>query len=176
MLDTTIFLRLILGNPLQSIDDYVDTLEERIEQIKLITGNDKIRLVGHSMGGIVISKYALDHEEEVEDLVTLSSPLEGTYMGRVGIGQCTNDMTYGSEYTKDISKRLVESNIRRYHLGSKADIVILPASSSTISDDGTCYKYYKNLGHLSFLLSDRVISDVIGHFKATDQAVASAAV
>ncbi len=160
-----------LGHPLQSIDAYVEKLEKKIASIKEITGSDKIRLVGHSMGGIVASKYALAHQEEIEDLVTLGSPLQGTHMGKIGIGQCTNEMTYGSEYTKTVSEELVESNIRRYHLGSKADIVILPAASSIINDDGSRSKYYKNLGHLSFLLSDRVIRDVIRHFKTVDQLV-----
>lgn len=49
-------------------------LEERLAQIYAENGNQKVSLVGYSLGGVYARELARKHPEMVRDVVTLSSP------------------------------------------------------------------------------------------------------
>jgi len=150
-----------LGHPFHSIEDYSEVLRKKIEKIQQITGRNDIKLVGHSMGGVVSAHYALHCAEsdgvQVKDLITLGSPLMGTKMGVIGVGKCAKEMCFGSAYIADLSDRLNKSTIPHFHQGSKGDIVIFPHRSSLNDTDDENTLTYNDLGHCSFMLSDRVV-------------------
>ncbi|ADI37698.1 putative membrane protein [Waddlia chondrophila 2032/99] len=150
-----------LGHPFHSIEAYSHAVRKKVEEIREKTGRSDIRLIGHSMGGVVSAHYALHHAEEdgveVKDLITLGSPLMGTRVGRIGVGKCAKQMCFGSDYISDLSNRLKESTIPHFHQGSKADIVILPHRSSFNDCRDKDTLVYSDLGHGSFLFSDRVV-------------------
>ncbi|MGH8457227.1 MAG: esterase/lipase family protein, partial [Stenotrophobium sp.] len=69
----------VLGN----IDDYAAQLHEAVAAMRQRTGADKVMLVGHSMGGLVIRRYLQKSgAEHVTRVVTLGSPHHGVYISR----------------------------------------------------------------------------------------------
>lgn len=160
-----------LGHPLHSIEDYSEVVQRKLKEIRTITGRDDVKLVGHSMGGVVSAHYALNHAEsdgiEVKDLITLGSPLMGTHLGHIGIGKCAKQMCYGSDFISDLSDRLHEKAIPHFHQGSQADMIIFPFTSSLNDDEDENTLIYKDMGHASFMLSDRVARANIQRFRQT---------
>lgn len=164
-----------LGHPLHSIEEYSEVVKRKVEEIQIITGRRDIKLVGHSMGGVVSAHYALNHADdsgvEVKDLITLGSPLKGTPMGYIGIGKCAKEMCYGSEFISDLSTKLHERAIPHFHQASKADIVVFPCKSAVNDKDEDHALIYRDIGHVSFMLSDRVIRANIQRFRQIEVTV-----
>ena len=155
-----------LGEPLASIETHAETVRKEVAHIIEITGRNKVRFVCHSMGGLVAAYYALylsDKEKvEVTDFITMGSPLKGTPWGAIGIGVSSREMTKDSPFIHKLSKKLAKSRVRSFHLGSEADLLVFPMDAAFIKSKGEQkIKGYMDLGHASFLFSDRVINEII---------------
>lgn len=150
-----------LGSPFHSIEDYSKVVQDKIKEIREITGRNDVKLIGHSMGGVVSAHYALNHAEadgiEVKDLISMGAPHKGTYVGHIGIGKCTKQMCFGSDFILDLSEKLQKSTIPHFYQGSKADSMIMPFTSSVNGEDDKQALIYKDMAHSEFLLSDRAI-------------------
>ena len=98
-----------LGNPFGSIDGHAEKVKGMVAEIQRITGRKDIMLVGHSMGGLVASKFALDlatEETRVTDIVTIGSPLKGTPLAKlIRFGKDIKEMGKGSAYVRDLSEK-----------------------------------------------------------------------
>lgn len=153
-----------LGSPFQSIEDYGKKIQQKIQQIKQETGADTIRLIGHSMGGIVVSYYAteLAPPGEVESVVTIGAPLQGTTVAYIGIGQSARQMRPGSPFIRALNQKILASeNIRWLHIGSDTDLIIRPASSATMSHAHSSCLIYKRMGHAAMLYSPDVAHKIL---------------
>lgn len=151
-----------LGNPFQSIDDYAEKVGRVVDEMFKQT-QQPVRLVGHSMGGIVSSIASFSREGTVSKVVTIGSPLEGTYLGRLGFGKCAQEMHFGSSFL-NIFKDHKAASVSYYHISSKADYVVFPRSSADFrSDPNPKVDRYQveDIGHISLLFSDRVIDSTI---------------
>ncbi len=56
----------------------IETYSRQVIQFMTALGIDRAMLVGHSMGGMVAMKTALDHPERVQQVVTVGAPFEGS--------------------------------------------------------------------------------------------------
>jgi pimeloyl-ACP methyl ester carboxylesterase len=73
---------LISNGENESILDYVEKVRNKIEKIKYETGTKKITLIGHSMGGLIVSHYfeffsSIDNTD-VEKVILIGSPVDGS--------------------------------------------------------------------------------------------------
>lgn len=83
---------------------YAQRLKKMIEIIKNITGQDKVVIVAHSMGGLVARKYmTLDGEcwNSVYKILTVGTPNEGVVVSPGIVGQL-EDLRAGSEFIKTL--------------------------------------------------------------------------
>lgn len=154
-----------LGNPFLSIEEYAIRVNKKILEIQKLTGRKDIHLVGHSMGGVVGSYFATqlagDANCEVKSVITLGSPLNGTRLK--SFGKAVEQMQYRSAFIKELRQKILHSGICFYHVGSEADYIILPSNSTVIKENK--HTLFKNLGHLSYLFSDRVIRHCLTYYK-----------
>lgn len=162
-----------LGNNFGSSDDHAEKVKAKVAEIQRITGRQDIMLIGHSKGGIVASKFALelaDEETIVTDIITIGSPLEGTYVAPIGIGKGCKEMRYQSDYMKDLGKKICEQNrIQFFHIGTAMDELVIPASSALLQANMKAQRLsISNLGHNGLLYSDRVIDSIIEYYKNKD--------
>lgn len=93
-----------------SIENYAIRLREQIDLVKYRTGRDKVDIVAHSMGGLVVRQYiSLFGEDSVNKLVILGTPNKGT-RGRVdflcpvtGASRECSEMSSDSVFMKRIN-------------------------------------------------------------------------
>jgi triacylglycerol lipase len=161
-----------LGSPSKSIEDYAQAVKEKAEQIAKDTGRSDLLLVGHSMGGLVSSYYAMNlaPPKSVKAIVTLGSPLEGTKMAAIGIGRCARQMHHKSDPKNDFIRKLgqdlVNSDIPCMHLSSKTDLIIRPTTSAQLlANKKAARREFSRLGHAAYLFSPGVVKTIIPYIR-----------
>lgn len=155
-----------LGHPFQSIEDYTRYVQEKIKSIKEMAGNEdlEINLVGHSMGGLVCAnyatKYAAEDKVRVAKLVTIASPLQGTYAAHIAslFCKCAAEMLPGSDFIKNINEKMATKEfqvIPCHHIGFCGDWIV-SNSKTFFSDRKKNDHEIAYLGHLSALYAPSV--------------------
>jgi len=155
-----------LGSPLHSIEEYSEVIRKKVLQITKEAGRSDLILIGHSMGGLVSSYYAtqIAPEGTVTHVITLGTPLDGTRLASIGIGECAHQMRYRCPFTDWLQGEIAHHpQIPFLHLGSRSDLIIWPQQSAIFCHENASIKTYPYLGHISFLYSSRVTQDIL-HF------------
>lgn len=151
-----------LGNPLNSIDTYAKRVDDLVNEIKALTGRNDIIVVGHSMGGLVARqwRYKYGTDTDVRDIVTIGTPLKGTYAAwlSLGISACGREMFPNSSLINEQQEWAAkDSKTNYYHIGSDVDIIILPNSSAQKGGsphNNTRVELVETAGHAGLLFSD----------------------
>lgn len=168
----------------ESIASLAALLKNKVQEIKEETQQNKVILIGHSMGGLVSSYYAeyLADPNEVAMVITLSSPFKGTRLVVFGSGKNIKEMSPNSSFLKELTQKIQNSSLSYYHIGSKMDNVIVPWQSSFPFDlqnnknlknnnsNNTTTLHNNNIssnhlilkdhGHLRVLISPKVINQI----------------
>lgn len=163
-----------LGNPLNSIESYAERVKELVEKVRLETKSEKVILVGHSMGGIVSTHYALSEEGlgKVERIVTLGSPLQGTKLAVLAwFCKCAREMSLHSPFLNKLNEK-IEANqtIPILSIGSKSDIVVLPWKSAFANGPRVTNIGVSDIGHMG-LIYDKKIYDLTTDFMSSEGVV-----
>lgn len=95
----------------ESIEEYAKRLKDIIDNIKLITGSDKVDVVAHSMGGLVARRYIQEYgPDNIDNLILIGTPNNGI-TDRVynvckifGNEKECDEMHQGSEFMKSLNK------------------------------------------------------------------------
>lgn len=158
-----------LGNPItfKSIEEYSRMVQAKVDEIVKETGCTKVVVIGHSMGGIAGAEAAtkLDEEHHIDQLITLGSPLHGTRLAYLGLGECAKEMRYSSDnpfienLVERIDQYVGQSKGKVHCFSSQADGIVQPVSSAYVK--GAENTVFSDHGHLSFLFSDRAIDGMI---------------
>jgi hypothetical protein len=103
----------IVSSTSESIDTYAERLNRIVQIVKTRTGKDKVILVSHSMGGLVIRDYlALFGDNDVDKAILVTAPNHGVddkvkdYCSVFGSAKTCSDM----DKNGDFIKRLNENN------------------------------------------------------------------
>jgi pimeloyl-ACP methyl ester carboxylesterase len=139
-------------------------LRNFVERVCAREDAQQVDIVAHSLGGVVARWYIahLGGDQRVGRLVTIASPHKGTVLGRLGIVPSAREVLDGSDFISGLGHPKSGSYTS---IWSRADAVIIPADSSSIVPDGEDV-IFEDLGHLSLLISPRVIDIVAERLKA----------
>jgi triacylglycerol esterase/lipase EstA (alpha/beta hydrolase family) len=142
-------------------------LADFIERVRQREHAQKVDIVAHSLGGVV-ARYYIDRlggAGKVGRLVTLGSPHKGTLLGRLGLGlvPSARELMHGSPLLDEL--RVARPGISYTSVWSRADAIIIPPESSSIAPLGED-RVFDDLGHLSMLLSPRVVDAVAERLEA----------
>jgi pimeloyl-ACP methyl ester carboxylesterase len=81
------------------INEVVPHLRAVIDRALQETGAQRVRIVAHSMGGLVaVAAYMTGDAPRVARIVAIASPFLGTHLARLGVGQNGRHMRIGSPY------------------------------------------------------------------------------
>jgi len=155
-----------LGSPFATIEHHAETVQKMVEEIAHITGQREIILIGHSMGGLVASYYASEMARSVTHVITLGSPLEGSFTGYLNLGKDAVEMRYRSPFIMRFREGLKKINhVKFLHIGSYCDELVIPASSAIIKDLPHHENVQFHVGHVAFLYSPHTFTLMLNHLK-----------
>lgn len=143
-----------------SIDDYVDPLARRIDAIRTSTGQPRVIVVAHSMGGLVARAYLARHgDAAVERVLTLGTPHGGTRHAGLGIGVNAWQMQCGSPWLAELAAGEDAARRRLFTcVASWTDNLVAPQASARL--EGARNLAVAGVAHLA-LLTDRDTRELV---------------
>lgn len=152
-----------LSPTFRSIRAYTQLVSQKAFSIAQETKRSDLVLIGHSMGGLVSAWYAAKVAEpgKVTDVITIGSPLAGTKLAALAIGQNGREMRCGSDLVRELKEEFLHNHTTRFfHIASKADQIIIPYSSALVGLNPHREYLIEDLGHMSLLFSSRVADKI----------------
>jgi triacylglycerol lipase len=119
----------------RDVRSVAEKLAERVEQLCAITGASGVRLVGHSLGGLIARYYVqrLGGDARVDLVVTVATPHRGTMAAwLLAPVPLVRQLRPDSELYAELAEPAPTCRSRFVTFSSGADAVILPASSGQL--------------------------------------------
>ena len=145
-----------------SIDAMVTSLAARIEEILRATGQEKIVVVAHSMGGLVTRAYmAQVGAKRIARFITLGAPHQGTRMAAMGLFECATQMQYQGAWLETLADMEAANppGIPTLSIYTLNDDLVYPPESGVLA-------WAENVpvsavGHVGLMFSEPVANRVI---------------
>jgi triacylglycerol lipase len=146
-----------------SVEQLADRLVADVERVLSQTGADKVHLVGHSLGGVVIAQAIASGRlnGRVDTVVTLAAPFGGSpWANLLPFGEIVQALREGSPLLRGLASAPAPDGVRWLAFTARLDMIVpglrsVPthAQAETIAVGG--------VGHLSMLLSRRVVGRIV---------------
>ncbi len=142
---------------LAPIDELAGQLESHVARLLAESGEPRLVLVCHSMGGLVARAWLARHGAgRVAKLVTIASPHHGTGLAVLGVGPNAEQMRRGSAFLAALAQREGEGGP-----GCPATSIYSPHDNLVAPQDTSRLAWARNialpgLGHVDILLSPRL--------------------
>lgn len=172
-------------NPLRhDVPAIAERLAERVALIRAITGADKVHIIGHSLGGIVLRWYAqeLDGEKCIATAITVASPHEGTVAALpslVGgpLSRTARELLPGSWVIRQLARGSRPSDVRWIAYYTNLDLLIQPARSARLRDSslGATNIFVRDHGHVSLMFSPVLARSIVQQLEAAEAGCAAVA-
>ena len=147
-----------------SIEAMMPTLESRIDAIIHETGQEKIIVVAHSMGGLLARAYmAQVGAARIAKLITLGTPHHGSQIAALGLFECAKQMRYRSPWI-EMLEDLEAANppaIPALSIYTLNDDLVYPPESSVLEWEGAENVPVSAVGHVALLYSEPIANRVI---------------
>jgi triacylglycerol esterase/lipase EstA (alpha/beta hydrolase family) len=142
-----------------SVPQLADQLIREVEALLARTGADKVDLVGHSLGGVVIGQAVGDARlsGRVNTVITLGSPFGGSpWADALPILEIVRALRTGSPVLRRLAFAPPPSGVRWLSFTAELDIIV-PGRRSVPSHVTVETISFDGVGHLGMLVSRRVI-------------------
>lgn len=142
---------------LAPIETFAGHLETVIRQVTQATGQQRVILVCHSMGGLAARACLRAFgTQRVAGLVTLGSPHHGTALAQLGVGRNASQMRLGAEFLGELERSEGGSGP-----GCEALSIYSVHDNLVSPQDSSCLGWARNaavhgVGHLAMLTDPRV--------------------
>jgi triacylglycerol esterase/lipase EstA (alpha/beta hydrolase family) len=151
-----------------SIDDYAPQVEQALAQLRAQTGEQRVALVGHSMGGLVIRAWMRVYgDTQVAVAVTLGSPHQGTQITPHAKLPNARQMVWASDWLQALQAS--ESPQRRALLRialTEQDAIVFPQTRQTLP--GVDTQVFSGIGHLQLCTDARVFAWLAAELNRTE--------
>jgi triacylglycerol lipase len=142
-----------------SVQQLAEQLVAEVERILAATGTDKLHLVGHSLGGVVIAQAIADSRltGRVDTVITLGSPFGGSpWAGVLPFVEIVRELRAGSPILSRLAAAPLPDGIRWLSLTAALDIIV-PGVRAVPSHAQAETITFEGVGHLGMLVSRQVI-------------------
>jgi triacylglycerol lipase len=142
-----------------TVEQLADKLVAHVEEMLSRSGADKVHLVGHSLGGVVIAQAISDPRltGRVETVITLGSPFGGSpWAGMLPVVDMVRALRAGSPLLTRLAATPLPDGVRWLSVTAALDIVV-PGPRSAPPHPRAEHVTVSGVGHLGMLLSRRVI-------------------
>ena len=148
-----------------SIDSFADQLAARVQQIRAVHGQQKLVLIGHSMGGLVCRSYIHRYGgDAVHKVITLGSPHYGTVLAYLLFGPNLTQMRPGSAWLNQLNAKSTSVPISTHY--SVHDNIVAPQANACLAGARTFV--LAGVGHLSMAFSRHLMASVVEDIRSSD--------
>lgn len=156
--------------PLRGVPELAAGLAARVRDVLELTGAERVHVVGHSTGGVLLRWYIqeLGGDEVVDTAITVASPHEGTLSAYGGMGTLARDLRPGSTVMRRLAVRARPTPVRWVAYYSNLDVVVQPAASAMLRHPvlEATNILVKDHGHVSMMLSGKVSRSIVDQLQA----------
>ena len=135
------------------------------------TGADKVHLVGHSLGGVVIAQAIASGRltGQVDTVVTLGAPFGGSpWANLLPVGTIARALREGSPLLRRLASAPLPEGVRWLAITATLDVIVPGVRSVPAHADVEIMKI-DGVGHLGMLLSPRVVGRIVAALAANHQ-------
>ena len=149
-----------------------DHLAHHVELIRLLSGAERVHLVGHHVTGCVIRYYVqlLGGDAFVDTAITVATPHAGTLAAHPGLGAAASQLHPDSRVMRHLEDSVRPMSVRWVNYFSERDVLIEPAASAVLRHllfDATNI-LVSDHPHLSLLLPPDVCRSVAHQLAAAE--------
>lgn len=150
-------------------------LGRHIERICEQTGHDRVRVVGHSLGGL-IARYHVQRQggdRRVDSLVTLGTPHQGSVLAHVAPTPLVRQLRPGSPVLRELTEPAPDCRTRVTAVYSDLDQMVLPTQSGRCDhpDLDARNVLVHGVGHMSLPMHRGVLDEVAATLAGARDAV-----
>jgi triacylglycerol lipase len=145
-----------------SVEQLADRLAAEVKRMLSQTGADKVHLVGHSLGGVVIAQALASGRltGQVDTVVTLGAPFGGSPWAQLlPFGAMVRALRQGSPLLRRLAYAPAPDGVRWLAFTAALDLVV-PGRRSVPAHAGAETVTIGGVGHLGMLLSDQVVGRI----------------
>jgi triacylglycerol lipase len=151
-----------------SVEQVAERLVAEVKRILSDTGADKVHLVGHSLGGVVIGEAIASGRlaGQVDTIVTLGSPFRGSpWATLLPFGAVVRALRDGSPQLRRLASAPVPDGVRWLAFTATLDMIV-PGCRSVPAHTRVETVTIGGVGHLGMLLSQQVVGLVVAALSA----------
>jgi len=155
-----------------SVPDLAERFGRYVDDIRRVSGSERVHLVGHSLGGVIARWYVeeLGGHKVVDTCITIGTPHHGTLAAYLGFGQAAKDMRPGSDVIQTLEDGLRKRKPTYVNFYSDLDFLIVPPSSALLPEAPNVHNHLiEDIGHTSLLLSDELVEQVCAHLEKVER-------
>lgn len=148
-------------------------LADQIEQLCVISGEQQVSLVGHSLGGLIARYYVqrLGGHARVTTVVTIGTPHGGTVAARIPSPlPLVRQLRPGSDLLTELAEPAPGCTTRFVAYAGDCDQVVLPSRNGLIDhpDLNARNVVVPGAGHLALAVHQQVITEICALFGPAD--------
>jgi triacylglycerol lipase len=158
-----------------SIERSSEIVRTKLEEIAKATGKTNMVLLGHSMGGLVVTDAAFKLQENnssgitITHVVTLGTPFKGArgIVDYFGFGENGKQMRPNSEFLTTLQSKLLNAQFKILQVASVNDALVSEDSALIVlSDVNQSRLPVSDVGHAALPLSLSLMDEVVEFLKS----------
>lgn len=157
-----------------SVEQLARRLARRVAALLSDTGADKVHLVGHSLGGIIIAQALADGllEGQVDTVITIAAPFGGSpWASLLPVGSAVRSLRDGSKSLRRIAIAPLPSGVRWVAFTASLDM-IAPGRRSVPPHAEAQTVRVEGAGHVGLLTNPQVIDGIVAALPTYEQIAA----
>jgi pimeloyl-ACP methyl ester carboxylesterase len=157
-----------------SVESLADRLAVKVGSLLSETGADKVHLVGHSLGGVVIAQAFADGRltGQVDTVVTIAAPFGGSpWASLLPLGATVRALRDGSPLLRRLAASPIPDGVQWVAFTATLDLVV-PGRRSVPAQAGVQTVTVDDVGHVGLLLSPQVVDRIVAALPIHERAAA----
>ncbi|MFO7982441.1 MAG: alpha/beta fold hydrolase [Desulfuromonadales bacterium] len=155
--------------PWREVESLTEEVVKKVDEIRHNLGEDKVALVGHSMGAMVARNYVQNREgsDKVSHLVMLGAPNSGSKLAPFALLPLGALLVPGSNFLTRLAQAPLPDETQMTSIYSRLDNMILPFESSRL--EGINNVEFRRMGHATLLYHPRVLSALLAALQSPEE-------